>query len=79
MDDDVFLPTTQQVLALTTLVSALIGTLRVKGLLSEDDVQAVFAVADQLMPDRALPHGPELLAVVRGAQAVIEGDDPRDL
>ncbi len=76
MSDDVYLPTTQQVLALTTLVSVLLGTLRVKGVLADSEIEAIFAVADQVMPDRALPHGPELLAVVRSTQALIEDDGP---
>ena len=73
--DDVFLPTTQHVIALTTLVSVLIGLLRVRGVLDDSEVEAVFDIADQLLPDRALPHGPQLMSVVRNTQAQVQSDE----
>ncbi|MBW8270991.1 hypothetical protein [Caldovatus aquaticus] len=60
-------PHQQQINALIALVAALLGALRAKGAMGEDEIRGVLRTADAFLPEGSKALGLRLLAVVREA------------
>lgn len=75
---DAFHPHQEQLLAITSLLGALIGTLRATGVLAPEQVEDMFQAADAFLPDRADHMGVRLLATVRSVQKGISSGPAPD-
>jgi hypothetical protein len=69
-------PHQQQITALVTLLSVLIGTLRADGVITADQAEAIFRTADHLLAAGDEPLGTNILSTARSVAAVILPDDP---
>jgi hypothetical protein len=68
----------QQIAALAALCGILIGSLKAVGAFTQEHVEAVFSLADQVVPEAAETFGPEALALVRQAARAVQGQETDD-
>lgn len=66
-----------QIVALATFVGVLAGTLRVKGHLLSEELEQVFQLADELLPEQTGTDGAFALSAIRKAARAIKGE-PQD-
>ncbi|MFT8245190.1 hypothetical protein [Roseomonas sp. BN140053] len=69
---------TQQLVALTSYLGVLTGTLQERGVLSAGDIEQVFHLANSLLPEEAREHGSYILEVVQRGYPSAGGNGSAD-
>ncbi len=65
---------TQQMMAIASCVGITIGVLRAKGLLENAEADAIFDMADQILPDNCSHAAAQALTTIRTASRAVKND-----
>lgn len=71
-------PASQKIVALAAMLGSLIGGLKALDVLSEDAAEQLFRMADEVLPDSASAHGPEVLGFLRSMASKVTGSPTED-
>lgn len=71
MEEESFNPLVAQPLAIAAFVGILSGALRAKGVLTAQELEDIFQLADQALPARAM-EGADILATIRSAAGLVQ-------